>query len=78
LGSISNFEIVSDFEIRISNLGDRYPGLVVPPSRHRGQWRVQTQDYLIAIVQNLQLLMATLGQNRERHLLSLWPVVCAS
>jgi len=27
-------------------------------ARWRGQWRVQIQDYLVAIVQNIQLLMA--------------------
>ena len=27
-------------------------------ARWRGQWRVQIQDYLIAVVQNIQLLIA--------------------
>ena len=27
-------------------------------ARWRGQWRVQIQDYLIAIVQNIELLIA--------------------
>lgn len=34
-------------------------------ARWRGQWRVQIQDYLIAIAQNVELLIAHAWQNRE-------------
>jgi hypothetical protein len=34
----------------------------------------QILDYLIAVMQKIELLIATLGQNRKQHLLLAWPV----